>query len=195
MTTHTAVNQGNNDQWVPSKGAVTMAYLTRNDIPFHYALADAFTICDAYHCSLLGPTDPNRYYMWTGWVGNNGAGGGPVIDNAEAKAVSQAPARPSLIFEVITTSMLTVITLEIHNHGQETHHLHILDAYTHKTVNHRLKPGENLREFWRLEATFGWYDFTVEADSDSSFRQRLAGHLETGRDSMSDPAIAAAQPV
>jgi phospholipase C len=52
-------------------------------VTFHYALADAFTICDAYHCSLLGPTDPNRYYMWTGWVGNDGSGGGPVIDNAE----------------------------------------------------------------------------------------------------------------
>ena len=61
-----------------------MAHLTREDIPFHYALADAFTICDAYHCSLLGPTDPNRYHMWTGWVGNDGNGGGPVIDNAEA---------------------------------------------------------------------------------------------------------------
>ena len=61
-----------------------MAHLTRSDIPFHYALADAFTVCDAYHCSLLGPTDPNRYHMWTGWVGNDGSGGGPVIDNAEA---------------------------------------------------------------------------------------------------------------
>ena len=30
------------------------------------------------------PTDPNRYHMWTGWVGNDGSGGGPVIDNAEA---------------------------------------------------------------------------------------------------------------
>jgi phospholipase C len=60
-----------------------MAHLVRSDIPYHYALADAFTICDAYHCSLLGPTDPNRYYMWTGWVGNGGSGGGPVIDNAE----------------------------------------------------------------------------------------------------------------
>ena len=60
-----------------------MAYLTRDDIPFHYALADAFTICDAYHCSVMGPTDPNRYYMWTGWVGNDGQGGGPVISNAE----------------------------------------------------------------------------------------------------------------
>lgn len=83
-STHGAWNQGHYDQWVPNKGTTTMAYLTREDIPFHYALADAFTVCDAYHCSVLGPTDPNRYYMWTGWVGNDGAGGGPVIDNAEA---------------------------------------------------------------------------------------------------------------
>ena len=83
-TTHGALNGGKYDQWIPNKGPVTMAYLTRSDIPYHYALADAFTVCDAYHCSLLGPTDPNRYHMWTGWVGNDGQGGGPVIDNAEA---------------------------------------------------------------------------------------------------------------
>jgi phospholipase C len=81
--THAAWNGGKYDQWVPHKGRSTMAYMTRRDIPFHYALADAFTICDAYYCSLLGPTDPNRYHMWTGWVGNDGAGGGPVINNAE----------------------------------------------------------------------------------------------------------------
>jgi phospholipase C len=81
--THAAWNGGKYDQWVPNKGRTTMAHLTRADIPFHYALADAFTICDAYHCSLLGPTDPNRYHMWTGWVGNDGQGGGPVVDNAE----------------------------------------------------------------------------------------------------------------
>jgi len=83
-STHAAWNGGQYDQWVPSKGTTTMAYLTREDIPFHYALADAFTVCDAYHCSIMGPTDPNRYYMWTGWVGNDGSGGGPVVDNAEA---------------------------------------------------------------------------------------------------------------
>jgi phospholipase C len=83
-STHAAWNQGKYDQWVPNKGSTAMAYLTRADIPFHYALADAFTVCDAYYCSLLGPTDPNRYHMWTGWVGNDGGGGGPVVDNAEA---------------------------------------------------------------------------------------------------------------
>jgi phospholipase C len=82
-TGHGAWNEGKYDGWVPNKGATTMTHLVRGDMPFHYALADAFTICDAYHCSMLGSTDPNRYYMWTGWVGNDGKGGGPVVDNAE----------------------------------------------------------------------------------------------------------------
>ncbi|MDX3241902.1 phosphocholine-specific phospholipase C [Streptomyces sp. ME18-1-4] len=80
---HAAFNGGKYDKWVPSKGATTMAYLTREDIPFHYALADSFTICDAYHCSFIGSTDPNRYYLWTGYTGNDGKGGGPVLGNDE----------------------------------------------------------------------------------------------------------------
>jgi phospholipase C len=82
-TSQKAWNQGRYDQWVPNKGVNTMSYLTREDIPYFYALAEAFTICDAYHCSVMGPTDPNRYHMWTGGIGNLGTGGGPVIDNAE----------------------------------------------------------------------------------------------------------------
>ena len=78
-----AYNGGKYDQWIPAKGTTTMAYLTREDIPFHYALADAFTVCDAYHCSFIGSTDPNRYYMWTGYTGNDGTGGGPVLGNDE----------------------------------------------------------------------------------------------------------------
>ncbi|MDX3573509.1 phosphocholine-specific phospholipase C, partial [Streptomyces sp. ID05-47C] len=78
-----AYNGGRYDKWVPAKGTTTMAYLTREDIPFHYALADRFTVCDAYHCSFIGSTDPNRYYMWTGHTGNDGQGGGPVMGNDE----------------------------------------------------------------------------------------------------------------
>ncbi|MGW7263945.1 phosphocholine-specific phospholipase C [Streptomyces sp. NPDC054842] len=78
-----AFNKGKYDKWVPNKSSTTMAYLTREDIPFHYALADSFTVCDAYHCSFIGSTDPNRYYMWTGYTGNDGKGGGPVLGNDE----------------------------------------------------------------------------------------------------------------
>jgi phospholipase C len=81
--THQMFNGGNWDQWIPAKTATTMAHMQRSDLPFHYALADAFTVCDGYHCSMLGPTDPNRYYMWTGWDGNDGRNGGPVIANDE----------------------------------------------------------------------------------------------------------------
>jgi phospholipase C len=81
--THQMFNGGNWDQWLPAKTSTCMAYLNGSDLPFHYALADAFTVCDGYYCSVLGPTDPNRYYMWTGWTGNDGQGGGPVIANDE----------------------------------------------------------------------------------------------------------------
>ena len=44
---HAAINAGQYDGWVPAKGTATMAYLQRPDARFHYALADAFTLCDA----------------------------------------------------------------------------------------------------------------------------------------------------
>ncbi|MFC7219703.1 phosphocholine-specific phospholipase C [Streptomyces polyrhachis] len=78
-----AYNGGTYDNWIPAKTAATMSYLNRQDIPFHYALADAFTVCDAYFCSFIGATDPNRYYLWSGYSGNDGTGGGPVLGNEE----------------------------------------------------------------------------------------------------------------
>ena len=80
--THAALAGGANNGWVPAKGSTCMAYLQREDIPFHYALADAFTICDAYHCAIPSSTNPNRYYLWSGCAGNLGEGGGPALDNA-----------------------------------------------------------------------------------------------------------------
>jgi phospholipase C len=76
--THEAWNQGQYDMWPIVHTPIAMSYVTREDIPYHYALADAFTIGDAYYCSMMGPTNPNRCYLWTGCVGNVnylGAGG------------------------------------------------------------------------------------------------------------------------
>src|SRR3546814_5591296 len=76
------------DQWLPAHrtadgahGPYTMGYFKREDIPFHYALAEAFTICDAYHSSVIGPTWPNRLYYLTGMIDPQATGGGPVIRN------------------------------------------------------------------------------------------------------------------
>src|SRR5882757_3242933 len=64
---HGAWNNGRYDQWVDQKkDALTMGYLKRQDVSFHYALADAFTLCDAYHCSVHADTAPNRIYLWSG---------------------------------------------------------------------------------------------------------------------------------
>ncbi|MCW2523078.1 MAG: putative phospholipase precursor, partial [Frankiales bacterium] len=55
--------------WVYAKGGLTtLGYLDRSDIPFHYALADTYTIGDAYHCSVLSATGPNRTYLWSGTI-------------------------------------------------------------------------------------------------------------------------------
>jgi phospholipase C len=61
-----AWNQGKSGQWPRYKTDASMGYYTREEAPFQYALADAFTLCDAYHCSVHGSTDPNRIMFWSG---------------------------------------------------------------------------------------------------------------------------------
>ncbi|AIP49327.1 phospholipase C, phosphocholine-specific [Burkholderia pseudomallei MSHR5858] len=81
--THAAIDGGRYDQWPANKTDMTMGYHVREDIPFHYALADAFTVCDNYFCSLPGPTHPNRSYLMTGTVDPTGRYGGPLLDNSD----------------------------------------------------------------------------------------------------------------
>lgn len=81
--THGAWDAGKYDAWIAAKSKLTMGYYSRADIPFHFALADAFTICDHYFCSVMGPTDPNRLYLWSGMIDPNRTGGGPAINNNE----------------------------------------------------------------------------------------------------------------
>ena len=63
---HAARNGGQWNNWVAAKTEETMGYFTRDEIPFQFALADAFTLCDGYHQSIMAPTSPNRMYLWTG---------------------------------------------------------------------------------------------------------------------------------
>jgi len=61
-----AWNQGKYGFWPLYKSEFSMGYYTRADIPFQFALADSFTICDAYHCSVTTGTDPNRIMFFSG---------------------------------------------------------------------------------------------------------------------------------
>jgi phospholipase C len=84
---HEAWNGGANDKWLPMSAKTrsvgntpaVMGYYQREDIPIHYALADAFTVCDRYHCSLLGPTMPNRLYWLSASINPEGDKGGPML--------------------------------------------------------------------------------------------------------------------
>ena len=68
-TQHQAWNGGLMNAWYSAKGGpITLGYLARGDLPFHYALADAYTVGDAYHCSVLSATGPNRTYHWSGTI-------------------------------------------------------------------------------------------------------------------------------
>jgi phospholipase C len=58
---------------------LSMGYYTRADIPYYYALADAFTICDNFFCSVMGPTDPNRLYTMAASIDPDGLNGGPIL--------------------------------------------------------------------------------------------------------------------
>lgn len=87
---HSSWNEGKMDNWLPAhrkaegnKAPYVMGYHTRADIPFQFALAESFTICDAYHCSVMGPTWPNRMYWMTGTIDPDGTHGGPLIRNQE----------------------------------------------------------------------------------------------------------------
>ncbi|HWU31480.1 MAG TPA: alkaline phosphatase family protein, partial [Marmoricola sp.] len=71
-----AWNHGRYNNWVPAKSAATMNHLTGAEIPWQWALASNYTICDNYHCSVLGPTTPNRLYHWTGTSGGVTGNGG-----------------------------------------------------------------------------------------------------------------------
>ncbi len=72
-----ARNNGRYDRWLETKRSgygpyaalpLTMGHYTREDIPFYYALADAFTVCDQNFCSSLTGTTPNRLHLWTGTI-------------------------------------------------------------------------------------------------------------------------------
>jgi len=83
---HQSWDNGKMDGFVSSRlsldsndAVLSMGYYTRADLPYYYALADGFTICDNYFCSVIGPTDPNRLYTMAASIDPDGKNGGPIL--------------------------------------------------------------------------------------------------------------------
>ncbi|WP_419206303.1 phosphocholine-specific phospholipase C [Photobacterium leiognathi] len=77
-----ANNHGKMNQWLPNKTDRTMGYFTEKEMPFQFALANAFTLCDAYYCATQTGTNPNRVMHWSGTTDAKQKKNGPVITNS-----------------------------------------------------------------------------------------------------------------
>jgi phospholipase C len=92
---HASWNKGAMDGWLHThiaadgalKGSYTMGYMKQQDIPFHWALAEKFTLLDNYHCSVMGPTYPNRAVWMSGTNDPQGTKGGPILETVKPNAL------------------------------------------------------------------------------------------------------------
>ena len=96
VSTHTS------KEYEGALGTNTMGYFTRDDIPFYYELAENFTICDHYFCSVLGPTHPNRLMAISGTIDPAGVAGGPIIVTNDALTPFQGTCSWQTMPEVLT---------------------------------------------------------------------------------------------
>jgi|HubBroStandDraft_6_1064221.scaffolds.fasta_scaffold08559_5 phospholipase C len=92
---HQSWNNGAMDGFVTSRlplnandAVLAMGYYTRADLPYYYAVADAFTLCDNYFCPVIGPTDPNRLYSMAASIDPDGLNGGPLLQTLVAQRSS-----------------------------------------------------------------------------------------------------------
>ena len=87
VSQHESWDEGANDAFVTthskvdgaSQGPLVMGYFGEHDIPYKYALASAYTLCDAFYSSVIGPTMSNRLYSWSATIDPAGEAGGPVV--------------------------------------------------------------------------------------------------------------------
>jgi phospholipase C len=160
---HSALNCGANDNWLPahiaadgaSVGPYTMGYFTREDIPFQFALAEAFTICDAYHCSVLGPTGPNRHMWMAGTVDPNGQFGGPSLTTSAPNGIYTFPTYPERL-EAAGVSWKVY-----HTPGGVTG----LAAIAHIAQYFNAQPGDPLFDKCMATSPVGQFEYDAMTDS------------------------------
>jgi len=103
---HGAWNQGAMDGWLlthiasdgETNGSFTMGYYEQADIPFHWALAQSFTLADNYHCAAMGPTDINRLFWEHGTNDPQGLAGGPVLETGGVRDLTFETA-PEMLYK------------------------------------------------------------------------------------------------
>jgi phospholipase C len=109
------------------------------------------------------------------WFGGFGGGEAALPDVAEAYDVANGN-----------------LQLHLKNSGTARCTFSVKNAYAqHDVTQVKLRGGDDTQVYLDLRGSHGWYDVTITVDTDPSFTRRLAGHVETGKSSMSDPALGA----
>ncbi|ENW98579.1 phospholipase C, phosphocholine-specific [Acinetobacter modestus] len=78
-----AWDHGRMGNWVQYKQPQSMGYYKQQEVDFQFALANAFTLCDAYHCAMHTGTNSNRMFIWTGTNGPTGANVASVVNDLD----------------------------------------------------------------------------------------------------------------
>jgi phospholipase C len=131
------------------------------------SLADTWNINSSYDLSVYSANGFFRHF--TGRVGANAA----VLNVVSSYAVEAFGS----------------IGWKITNAGTTNATVTVLDAYSGAEITRFLRPGESFQDQSLRQDFFGWYDLIVTVAEDPTFKYRLAGHVETGFDSVSDPAL------
>jgi phospholipase C len=131
------------------------------------SLTGTWHVVSTYHLSVYGPNGFVRYFN-----GSVGAGASTLDIRATCGRHDDGS-----------------IGLRIVNVAGPRVEARILDAYTGHLITQLLHPHEGFEQEFPLGRFHGWYDLIVTVDQDPTFKYRLAGHVETGRDSFTDPAL------
>jgi len=130
-------------------------------------LSDTWHVVSSYDLSVYGPNGFLRSFK--GSIGSHAA----VLD------VSSRYWRSGRGAIAVAITNLTHVQAEVS----------VLDAYTGRSVTAVLHPGQTFEDERPIDEFGGWYDRIVKVAADSSFAYELAGHVETGDDGISDPAL------
>ena len=81
------------------------------------------------------------------------------------------------------------LNLVVLNKDLRPREVQVFDNYTNESFSYLLTPKDSMKKDWPSNKNFGWYDMTIKVHGDIDFEYRLTGHVETGKDSVTDPAI------
>jgi phospholipase C len=128
-------------------------------------LEGTWSAAPSYELSVFGPNGFARYFK--------GGIAGALLDLRSSSSTSDEG----------------TLGWRITNLGAREVTVKVTDAYSGQQRSERLEPRQTIDDSQSLKAFHGWYDVAVTVAEDAGFEYRLAGHVETGRDSYSDPAM------